>query len=61
MALLEKEVPFEHVKVDLQDKPADFVALYASLHPDPTARAKVMYLQVLLLLFALVYVGRCEQ
>jgi len=29
----------------LQNKPEDFIALYASLHPDPTARAKVPILE----------------
>ncbi|GAB5037158.1 glutathione s-transferase domain-containing protein [Nannochloropsis oceanica] len=42
LALLEKEVQFEHKIVDLQNKPEDFIALYASLHPDPTARAKAV-------------------
>jgi glutathione S-transferase len=41
IALLEKHVPFEHKLVDLQDKPADFTAVYNSVSPDPTARAKV--------------------
>lgn len=45
LALLEKDVEFEHKIVDLQNKPEDFVALYASLHPDPTARAKVPILE----------------
>jgi len=45
LALLEKDVEFEHKIVDLQNKPDDFVALYASLHPEPTARAKVPILE----------------
>lgn len=45
MALLEKGVEFEHKIVDLQNKPEDFVELYASLHPDPSARAKVPILE----------------
>ena len=45
LALLEKQVKFEHKIVDLQEKPADFTALYSTLHPDPEARAKVPILE----------------
>lgn len=41
LALLEKQLPFEYRKVNLQDKPEDFKALYASINPDPDASAKV--------------------
>lgn len=43
IALLEKEVAFEHTIVDLQEKPQIFSDLYSSIHPDPTARAKVFW------------------
>lgn len=41
IALVEKELPFNHRIVDLANKPEDFVQLYAEINPDPEARAKV--------------------
>lgn len=38
---MEKRLNFEHKIVDLQNKPKHFKDLYASIHPDPTAAAKV--------------------
>lgn len=38
---MEKKLNFEHKIVDLQNKPKHFKDLYASIHPDPTAPAKV--------------------
>ena len=41
ITLVEKRLNFEHKIVDLQNKPKHFKDLYASIHPDPTAPAKV--------------------
>jgi glutathione S-transferase len=41
ITLIEKKLKFEQKIVDLQNKPKHFKELYASIHPDPTAPAKV--------------------
>jgi len=41
ITLIEKKLNFEQKIVDLQNKPKHFKELYASIHPDPTAPAKV--------------------
>ena len=41
ITLLEKKLNFNQKIVDLKNKPKHFVDLYASIHPDPTAPAKV--------------------
>lgn len=41
ITLVEKNLNFEHRIVDLGNKPKHFKELYASIHPDPTAPAKV--------------------
>lgn len=41
VALLEKGLPFEIRKVDLNNKDAEFVETYHSIYPDPEAPAKV--------------------
>jgi hypothetical protein len=41
VALLEKGLNFEIRKVDLDNKDAEFVAIYRSINPDPEAPAKV--------------------
>ncbi|DBB04187.1 hypothetical protein WJX77_003384 [Trebouxia sp. C0004] len=41
LTLLEKGIKFERHTVNLKDKPKYFTDLYASINPDPTARAKV--------------------
>jgi len=44
--LLEKEVQFDLVTVQLNNKPEWYKRLYRSVHPDPRARAKVPILEV---------------
>ncbi|DBB07593.1 TPA: hypothetical protein ACH3X3_009034 [Trebouxia sp. C0006] len=41
LTLLEKGIKFQRHTIDLKDKPKYFSDLYASINPDPTARAKV--------------------
>lgn len=41
ITLREKNLNFEHKIVDLKEKPKHFKDLYASIHPDPAAPAKV--------------------
>ena len=41
LTLLEKGIKFQRHIIDLKDKPKYFSDLYASINPDPTARAKV--------------------
>jgi len=41
ITLIEKKLNFEQKIVDLQNKSKHFKELYASIHPDPTAPAKV--------------------
>lgn len=41
IALVEKDLPFDHKIVSLQDKPKDFTDLYAEINPDSAASAKV--------------------
>jgi glutathione S-transferase len=41
MTLVEKNIPFELRKVDLNNKSEDFVAVYQTISPDPDAPAKV--------------------
>ncbi|KAK2079004.1 hypothetical protein QBZ16_002694 [Prototheca wickerhamii] len=45
LTLVEKEIPFETKLVDLKNKSEEFKALYASIHPDPEAPAKVPILE----------------
>jgi len=44
--LLEKKLPFEERIEDLANKSKEFLDLYKSISPDPTARAKVPILEV---------------
>lgn len=46
IALEECAIPYEHVVVDLQDKPQHFIELYQRANPLPAARAKVPLLHV---------------
>ena len=39
--MLEKKLNFNQKIVDLKNKPKHFTDLYAAIHPDPTAPAKV--------------------
>lgn len=39
--MIEKELPFETIKVDLSDKSPEFEAAYHAIHPDPSSTAKV--------------------
>lgn len=41
ITLLEKQLNFQHKIVDLKNKPKHFTELYATIHPDPAAPAKV--------------------
>ena len=41
ISLLERQLPHEKILIDLQDKPEDFKALYASACADPDMSAKV--------------------
>ncbi|KAK9824545.1 hypothetical protein WJX72_011220 [[Myrmecia] bisecta] len=41
IALVEKQLPFEVIKVDLQNKPQHFVDKYHEINPDPNSAAKV--------------------
>jgi glutathione S-transferase len=41
MTLLEKDIPYELRKVDLENKSEDFQQMYKTISPDPTAAAKV--------------------
>jgi glutathione S-transferase len=41
LTLLEKGITFERQTIDLKNKPKYFSDLYASINPDPAARAKV--------------------
>jgi len=41
LALKEKAIPFDTVKVDLQNKSKEFEDLYHTVNPDPESRAKV--------------------
>ena len=41
LTLLEKGIQFERHTIDLKNKPKYFSDLYASINPDPAARAKV--------------------
>lgn len=47
IALEECAIPYEHVLVDLQDKPQHFIELYQRANPISAARAKVPLLQVI--------------
>lgn len=41
ITLLEKGLPFDFIKIDLEDKPADFVEMYRGVNPAVDAPAKV--------------------
>ncbi len=41
LTLVEKGLNFDRKTIDLKDKPKQFTDLYASINPDPAARAKV--------------------
>lgn len=43
--MLEKDVEFDTVKVDLQDKSEEFIAVYGKANPNVNARAKVPVLE----------------
>jgi hypothetical protein len=43
IALVEKGLPFEIRKVDLNNKDDEFISLYRSINPDPDAAAKVTH------------------
>jgi glutathione S-transferase len=47
IALEECAIPYEHVIIDLQDKPQHFIELYQKANPISAARSKVPLLQVI--------------
>ena len=47
IALEECGIPYDHVIVDLQDKPQHFIELYQRANPVPAASAKVPLIQVI--------------
>ena len=46
LTLLEKKVNFTTIPVPLNNKPQWYKDLYASVHPDPLARAKVPIIEI---------------
>ena len=41
LTLVEKDLKFERKTIDLGNKPNSYLELYASIYPDPNAKAKV--------------------